>query len=297
MSVTLEQMRGFVAVAEELHFGRAAARLQMTQPPLSRQIQKLERTIGATLLSRSHRDVALTAAGEAFLPQARHMLALAETAPDLARRAAHGEVGVIRLGFTATAAIGTLGTILKAMDDKLPDVEVILHEWVSARQIENLRDGRLDIALTRTVPPDGTLRSRVVHQESLLLALPTSDPLAARDEVAPADLEGHAVIGYSPSDAAYFENLTSAVLATVNARRQERLTQVHSILALVAAGRGAAVVPRSAAQLHPDGVTFRELTGWRSPVVQLHAVWRATSTNPALHPALALLPDAAPLPG
>ncbi|SEE95267.1 DNA-binding transcriptional regulator, LysR family [Ruania alba] len=294
--MTLEQLRGFVAVAEELHFGRAAARLQMTQPPLSRQIQKLERTIGAQLLARSHRDVTLTAAGDAFLPQARHILALADIAPDQARRAARGDAGVIRLGFTATAAIGVLGTILRAMDEGLPDVEVILHEWVSSRQLENLRDGRLDIALTRTVPHDPTLRSRVVHQESLLLALGTHDPLATASEVTPADLEGHTVIGYSPTDAAYFENLTSAVLATVNTRRQEQLSQVHSILALVAAGRGAAVVPRSASQLHPDGVTFRELAGWRSPVVQLHAVWRDASTNPALHPALNLLPTPARLP-
>lgn len=290
MSMTLDQVRGFVAVAEELHFGRAADVLAMTQPALSRQIQKLERLIGAPLFTRSHRDVSLTAAGQAFLPQARHMLSLAASAPEVARRAAQGTTGVVRLGFTATAAIGVLGTVLEAIDRHAPDVEIVLHEWVSSRQLEQLRQGRLDVALTRTVPHDADLASSLVHAEPLLCALPSDDPLAAADEVAPTQLAGHSIVSYSPTDAAYFEDLTSAVLATVSTRRQERLTQVHSILALVAAGRGAAIVPQSAERLHPDGVVFRPIAGWRDPVVKLHAVWDSRSSNPALAPVLGALP-------
>ena len=104
MAFTLEQLRGFVAVAEELHFGRAAARLKMTQPPLSRQIQKLERVVGAQLLERDNRRVTLTAAGEAFLVEARRLLALADSAPELARRVSSGSHGVVRIGFTAASA-------------------------------------------------------------------------------------------------------------------------------------------------------------------------------------------------
>ncbi|QOR72587.1 LysR family transcriptional regulator [Ruania alkalisoli] len=291
--MTLEQVRAFVAVAEELHFGRAAQRLQMTQPPLSRQIQKLERTVGAELLLRSHRGVELTAAGTALLAQARQILALSESAPDLARRAARGQAGVIRLGFTATAAIGVLGDVLRDLDDHLPEVEVVLHEWVSARQLDHLRDGRLDLALTRTLPTGEEFSSRAIHRERLVLALPSEDPLSSADDVTPSALEGRTVIGYSATDAAYFDELSSAVLAGVSTHRHERLTQVHSMLALVAARRGVAIVPRSATRMHPDGVTFREIAGWREPVVRLHAVWRSSTSNPALRRALNGLPSLA----
>src|SRR5687767_12436507 len=109
MTFTLEQLRGFVAVAEELHFSRAAARLAMTQPPLSRQTQKLERAVDAQLLVRDNRRVTLTTAGEVFLVEARRLLSLAETAPELARRVSSGSSGVIRVGFTAAATYGILG--------------------------------------------------------------------------------------------------------------------------------------------------------------------------------------------
>lgn len=289
--MTLEQLRGFVAVAEELHFGRAAVRLQMTQPPLSRQIQKLERAVGVQLLTRSNREVALTAAGRALLPQARQMLALAESAPDLAGRAAHGEAGVLRLGFTATVALGLLGELLRVIDDRLPGVDLVLHEWVSARQLEQVREGGLDLALTRTVPADAGLCSSLVHREKLVLAMPADDPLSGMDEVDPSALEGRRVIGYSATDAAYFDELSSAVLAVANVLRRERLTQVHSILALVAAKRGVAIVPWSATRFRLDGVRFHAISGWHAPVVQLHAVWREASLNPALNSVLNLLLD------
>src|SRR5215210_1965855 len=108
MAFTLEQLRGFVAVADELHFGRAAARLRMTQPPLSRQIQKLERNVGAQLLERDNRRVVLTPAGTAFLIEARRLLAMAQAAPTLARRVSSGSAGLVRIGFTAVAAYGAL---------------------------------------------------------------------------------------------------------------------------------------------------------------------------------------------
>src|SRR3954447_25828899 len=131
MHFTLEQLRGFVAVAEELHFGRAAARLKMTQPPLSRQIQKLERAVGAQLLERDNRRGALTAAGQVFLGEARRLLALAEAAPDQARRVSAGSSGVVRIGFTAASTYGILGRLLNELARELPDVSVDLAEMVT----------------------------------------------------------------------------------------------------------------------------------------------------------------------
>ncbi|MET8987296.1 LysR family transcriptional regulator [Nonomuraea wenchangensis] len=149
--LTLDQIRAFVAVAEELHFGRAAERLRMTQPPLSRHIQKLERAIGVTLLERDNRRVILTEAGRGFLEDARHMLTLVETAGDRARRIAGGASGTLRLGFTAVSAISMLGRLLRLLAERLPEVDVILHEQVTATQMDGILRGELDLGLAR--PP------------------------------------------------------------------------------------------------------------------------------------------------
>src|SRR3954454_19199704 len=122
MAFTLEQLRGFVAVADELHFGRAAERLKMTQPPLSRQIQKLERVVGAQLLERDNRRVTLTSAGPTLLAEARRLLSLADARPERARRVASGASGVVRIGFTAASTYGTLGQLLNDLARELPDV-------------------------------------------------------------------------------------------------------------------------------------------------------------------------------
>ncbi|GAB3615645.1 LysR substrate-binding domain-containing protein [Okibacterium endophyticum] len=289
--LTLDQLRAFVAVAEELHFGRAAERLRITQPPLSRQIQKLELTIGAHLFVRSNRAVTLTAAGEALIDEARRLLTLAESAPELAKRAAQGITGHLSIGFTATAALGLLGQLLRELDDHLPDVETVLREHVSGRQADQLLDGRLDLGLVRIAPMGEQFQSRVVHRERLVAAIPSGDALAHRmDPIPPHDFEGRSVIGYSRTSAGYFDDLVGAVLAGVSTRSLERVSQVPSILALVAAGRGVAFVPQSATRLHPEGIVFRDMVGWNDPVVQLRAVWRTDSANPALRRALAVLP-------
>ena len=134
----LNQLRCFVAVAEELHFGRAAARLNMTQPPLSRQIQVLEHIIDAPLLERTSRSVRLTPAGRSFLPEARRILKLAESASQVARRIALGKTGSLKIGFTAAAAYGFLPELVAACRAKLPEVDFSLKEMVSGDQFEAL---------------------------------------------------------------------------------------------------------------------------------------------------------------
>ncbi|HYH72674.1 MAG TPA: LysR family transcriptional regulator, partial [Nocardioides sp.] len=151
MAFTLEQLRGFVAVADELHFGRAATRLKMTQPPLSRQIQKLERVVGAQLLERDNRRVALTAAGEVFLTEARRLLSLADSAPEVARRVSSGSHGVVRIGFTAASTYGTLGRLLNEVGRVLPDLDLDLQEMVTREQVAALLNEEIDLGLAR--PP------------------------------------------------------------------------------------------------------------------------------------------------
>ncbi|MGA5760442.1 LysR substrate-binding domain-containing protein [Nonomuraea bangladeshensis] len=185
--LTLDQIRAFVAVAEELHFGRAAERLRMTQPPLSRHIQKLERAIGVTLLERDNRRVILTEAGRGFLEDARHMLTLVDTAGDRARRIAGGASGTLRLGFTAVSAISVLGPLLRLLAERLPEVDVILHEQVTARQMDGILRGELDLGLARP-PFDLPRPSSSVRpsRPSMDPSHPASGPGSARPSMDPS---------------------------------------------------------------------------------------------------------------
>ena len=178
MAYTLEQLRGLVAVAEELHFGRAAARLRMTQPPLSRQIQKLEAAVGAQLLDRDNRRVALTA-GRRGVPRARRggMLALAEAAPDLARRVSSGSRGLVRIGFTAASTFGILGRLLNELERELPEVRIDLSEMVTREQVAALASEELDLGLARPPFDADLFDSRLLHREALLVAVPAGHRL------------------------------------------------------------------------------------------------------------------------
>src|ERR671921_116022 len=205
MAFTLEQLRGFLAVAEELHFGRAAARLKMTQPPLSRQIQKLERVVGAQLLERDNRRVALTTAGEVFLVEARRLLSLADSAPELARRVSSGSRGVVRIGFTAASTYGILGRLLNDLAAALPDVDVDLAEMVTREQVAALLAEEVDLGLARPPFDEEAFGSRLLQREALLVAAPTGHRLLdlGRDATA-RDLASQPVVMHSPTRARYF---------------------------------------------------------------------------------------------
>src|SRR4051812_15156741 len=145
MNIELRQLRYFVAVAEEMHFGRAAARLHMTQPPLSQTIQSLEAALGTPLFARTKRSVALTPAGTALLPEARRLLTQAEVLPDLARRAASGESGRLSLAFVSTADYSVLPPFLREFRERYPQVHIDLREATSDVQLEDLEQGRIDV--------------------------------------------------------------------------------------------------------------------------------------------------------
>ncbi|MCZ2839335.1 LysR family transcriptional regulator [Modestobacter sp. VKM Ac-2985] len=292
MAFTLEQLRGFVAVAEELHFGRAAERLSMTQPPLSRQIQKLERVVGAQLLERDNRRVELTAAGEVFLVEARRLLTLADGAPELARRVSSGSSGVLRIGFTAASAYGVLGRLLDDLGAALPDVDVDLAEMVTREQVAGLLAEEIDLGLAR--PPFDAERfgSRLLHRESLLVAAPLGHRLLALDRpVVAADLAGEPVVMHSPTQARYFYDLVVGFVPMASENAVHTVSQVLTMLWLVAAGRGVAFVPESAAGLTIAGVGLVRLETPVPEPVELHLLWARESKNPALWRALAVLAD------
>jgi DNA-binding transcriptional LysR family regulator len=278
----LSQLRCFVAVAEELHFGRAAARLNMTQPPLSRQIQILERVLDVVLLERSNRTVKLTPAGQSFLAEARRLLKLAESAALLAKRVANGKAGSINIGFTATSAYSYVPRLVAACRRELPDVEVSLKEMVSGDQLKRLDSGEIDIGLLRPPIPRRNLSAFRVMAEPLIAAVPAGHALARGESVALADLAGEPFIMYAPYEARYFHDLLVELFSRAGLvpNYVQHLAQIHSMLAMVHSGVGVALVPETAVNLHFSGVALRPLDLPRHRRAELFFVSRDDNDNP-----------------
>ncbi|MDV7243424.1 MULTISPECIES: LysR substrate-binding domain-containing protein [Rhodococcus] len=281
---SLARLSCFIAVAEELHFGRAAERLHMTQPPLSRQIQQLESELGVQLIDRTSRSVTLTAAGTAFLPDARRILSLSESAVLTVRRVPAGDLGTVVVGFTGASAHAVLPRLLEAARDTLPDVKIDLREMVTSVQIDALTSGELDLGLIRPILTRPGIDTRPIHHENLVAALPQGHPLAEQDHLTVEDFDDQPVVMYSPVDARYFHELLISTFTIVGAspRYVQYVTQVHTMLVLVRSGLGMALVPESAQTMHPEGVVFRPVTSVRDRPVQMNAAWRADNRNPAL---------------
>jgi DNA-binding transcriptional LysR family regulator len=280
---TFDQLAGFIAVAEELHFGRAAERLNMTQPPLSRQIQKLEKIVGAELLERDNRKVELTHAGQTFLEEARRLMALAERAPVTARRIASGRSGMLRIGFTAASGFSILGPLLEELGGIIPDVDVDLQELVTGDQLHGLLTGELDLGLARPPFDKEIFDSHLLYRESMVLAVPAGHPLTllARD-ISPEDFKDEPLIMHSATQARYFYDLVVRTLPLNHANVVHTVSQILTMVSLVAAKRGLAFVPHSATLLGINGVEFLPLAGGDGEQVELHAIWNRKITNPAL---------------
>lgn len=277
-------VRCFVAVAEELHFGRAAARLNMTQPPLSRQIQLLEHAIGCTLFNRTSRSVELTSAGRTFLPDAQRILRILDNATTATREVARGSRGAIRCGFTAASAYRFLPNHIRAVKQAIPDISLILREMVSSQQIAALDAGEIDIGFLRPPFDSSIFDHRLVARESLLLALPHDHELAKQSFARWSDLNDIDMIMYDSREGRYFYELVTShfVQNNVYPRYRQSLAQVHTILSLVRAGIGVAVVPSSARVLEMSDIVYREIVDGAVPQAVLNVVWRRSNSNPLI---------------
>lgn len=280
---TLDQVRCFMAVAEELHFGRAAEKLGMTQPPLSRQIQRLEHSLRVTLLERDHRNVHLTPAGQAFYRESQGLLAAVERAPEVARKVASGFEGVVRLGFTAAAGFGVLGELLTLLAQRVPGVQIELEELVTGAQVSALESHRLDLGLGRPPVDAERFNSELLRAEDLMLAVPAGARIPLADGVvAPETFRDMPLVMHSPQAARYFHELCVRLFPVERMRTVHTTDQIPTMMALVRAGLGCAFVPASATHLGSAGVELLDLGESAHRVVELHAMWMKDNRNPAL---------------
>jgi DNA-binding transcriptional LysR family regulator len=260
----LRLFRYCVAVAEEASFTRAAARLRIAQPALSRQIKAVEEEIGFALFQRGLRGVTLTEAGRVLIASARIVLAEAESAVQKARRAGRGELGLLRIGFTASASFNPFVTgAIRDFRTTYPDVEVELVEEATSFLLDRFATGRLDVAFLRPAPGevDHLLSQRAVA-EPLVVAMPSNHKQASRKSVSLTSLADDAFILYPrPNGRALFDSIVSACQAAgFSPKILQVAPQLTSVVNLVATGIGVSIVPRSMAQVATDGVVYRPLT-------------------------------------
>jgi DNA-binding transcriptional LysR family regulator len=292
MEIDLRRLRYFIAVAEELHFGRAARRLNISQPPLSVQIRTLEQEIGTSLLMRSQRRVSLTEPGRVLLDEARRLIGQAEAALVRTRRAARGEFGQLAIGFVSTVDYSILPPLVQRFRAAHPDVALTLRELTVDRQQALLLGGELDLGLSIAPPHAGDLVVRPVLREPLIVALPATHRLARRrGRIRTRDLAGDGFILFPRALAPGLYDLAIAVCqrAGFAPRLAQEAIQMQTILGLVAAGLGVALVPACMAKLGRPDVRYRHLDP-AGAMVGTAAVWRADNASPALVALLEELP-------
>jgi DNA-binding transcriptional LysR family regulator len=275
--IELRPLRQFVAVAEELHFGRAAQRLAMTQPPLTQAVQALERALGVQLFERTRRSVALTPAGRALLEQARSLLQAAQALPAAVQAAAHGWAGRLRLGFVSSIAYGALPQWLRSFREARPDVQLQLLEATLDVQLAAFAAGEIDAGIVLHAPaaaPAG-FAALTVLAEPMWLALPEGHPGASRKTLREHDFADSPLVIFPRAVA---PSLYDALLADLHARgitprvAQEAI-QMQTIVSLVSAGIGVAWVPETVTRLQRPGVVYRRTAG-AAVVAETSLIWR-----------------------
>jgi len=256
-------LRSFVAVAEELHFGRAAKRLHLSQPPLSMQIRRLEAELGVQLFERSRHGVSLTEPGQVLLGRARSLLAEADRAVAEVQRVSRGEAGVLAIGYAPNAAFEILPRLVPAYRKRWPDVRLDLIELRSPDQPAALRTGRIEVGFVCSPIDASGLVERIVSRERLVVALPAKHPLARRKRVPVGALRFEPYVRVPPEIEPGWSGQCFAALekAGVSLEVSQEADSKLAMLGLVAAGMGLSVVSESMSRLGPRGVAFRPLTG------------------------------------
>jgi DNA-binding transcriptional LysR family regulator len=282
-AVELRHLRYFVAVADHLSFGRAAARLHISQPPLSRQVRALEEELGAPLFVRTKRSVTLTSTGAALLPEARRLLREADAIRDGARHIAAGEIGTLALGFIAVAAYSILPQLAPEFRRRHPGVRLALQEGTTDTLLSAVKQGEIDVALVLPPVDDASLRYSPLFVDTLVAALPAgrTEPRGGAISLRSLADEPFILFPRKVGSGLYDLIVSFCRRAGFSPRIEQEAIQMQTIVSLVAARMGVALVPASLRNMRRAGVVYRALTE-RSPPIEIGLAWRATDRAPAV---------------
>ena len=291
----LRHLRYFMAVAEELHFGRAAERLHIAQPPLSQQIRQLEEELGVQLFQRTKRSVKLTETGWAFLAEARRTLEQTQHAIQVAQRTERGEQGRLLLGFVGSATCGILPKLLREFREQFPAIALSLHELTTSQQLQALHEQRIHLGVLHPPVSQEIFATEPFSQEALVVALPERHHLAQQTSLSLAALANDPfVLPPRHLGTGFYDTIISLCQqAGFSPQVRQEAIQMQTIIGLVAAGFGVSLVPASMQQLKQEGVVYRSLDG-ASIGIELMLAWRRDETNPTLYTFLQVIRELRP---
>ena len=280
----LRHLRYFVMVAEELHFGRAAERLHIAQPPLSQQIRQLEEELGVQLFLRTRRSVHLTEAGQAFLGEAKQVLEQTQHAVQVAQRTERGEQGQIVIGFVGSATYSIFPKLLHEFRERFPAVNIVLREMTTGQQVHALREERIHLGLLRPPAARDFLILEALEREALIVALPEQHRLAEHEALTVSELAGEPFVLFPRHlGSGFYDTILSLCQqAGFSPDIVQEAIQMQTLVGLVAAGFGVSLVPASMQQLQLKGIVYRTLLD-ASAMIELALAWRREDANPALH--------------
>lgn len=280
----LRHLKYFIAVAEELNIGRAALRLHISQPPLTRQIQQLEEELDVQLLIRTPRGVELTQAGEMFLEEARNIRSLVEQAIERTKRAGQGKLGRLDIGIFGTGILNTIPKLLQLFRDDHPDVRVVLHSMTKNEQIEALRQKRITVGFNRIMSPQTDIACELIMREPLFLAVHNSHPLSKNVSVSVKELSKHPLVLFPTGPRPNFVDLVLEICGHMGfiPEISQIVGDAVTGVALVAGGFGISVVPESVITFKPPGIVYLPFDDWLTGKVDLSCIYRKDDESPIL---------------
>ena len=283
----LRHLRYFRMVATELHFGRAAEKLHIAQPPLSKQIQDLEAALGFELFTRTKRSVALTPAGQVFLIEVTQIFQRLDRAIDIGRKTSRGELGQISIGFVGSATYNILPVMLQQFRDRYPQVQIELHELTTDRQLIWLREGRIDIGLIRPPIISTEFASHVIFQESLVVALPSHHHLAKLKMIDLSLLAAEPFILFPRplAPGLYDPIITICQAAGFSPQVVQECIQMQTIVSLVSANMGVSILPASIQEAQRQGVIYKPIRSGSldaDKLATIAIIWRIHDDSPTM---------------
>lgn len=294
----LRHLKYFAMLAEELNFHRAAARLHISQPPLTRQIQMLEEEMGARLFSRNAHGVELTPAGQTLREEAQRILGMVALAKERTGKAGRGQIGRLDVGIFGSAIFYHIPRLLLQFRNRYPEVEIALHQLPRAEQIKALRERRLAVGISRRVPEEPDIVVETVFREPLVIALNRAHPLARRKAIRIAEIVNEPLILYPSKIRPGLVDDVMVLMAREGARPRvvQEVTDVVTAVALVASGFGICVTPEAASSLRLPGVVYRSIKDKPPPSIELACLYRRDDESPILAAFLAITRKYRPAP-